>query len=150
MTSLYSLAHLRDLPAATWDALVPTAQPFLRHAFLRSLEDSASVTPRTLTRLFTIALFAAWAPIAAAQDKPPETGKTDEPAQRGCCLQPDGKVGNRLLHRVIGIQLAQLIDGRAPVTADAESGRAYSDETGVAHEQRHIAWRGADKMETEG
>ena len=47
MTSLYSLAHLRDLPAATWDALVPAGQPFLRHAFLSALEDSASVAPDT-------------------------------------------------------------------------------------------------------
>lgn len=41
------LPHLADIDAATWDALVPDAQPFLRHAFLRSLEDSASVTPST-------------------------------------------------------------------------------------------------------
>lgn len=41
------LPYLADIDAATWDALVPDAQPFLRHAFLRSLEDSASVTPRT-------------------------------------------------------------------------------------------------------
>ncbi|QCI13939.1 N-acetyltransferase [Pseudomonas putida] len=47
MTSLYSLAHLRDLPAATWDALVPAGQPFLRHAFLSALEDSASVARAT-------------------------------------------------------------------------------------------------------
>ena len=47
MTSLYSLAHLHDLPAATWDALVPDGQPFLRHAFLRALEDSGSVSPAT-------------------------------------------------------------------------------------------------------
>lgn len=47
MTSLYSLAHLRDLPAATWDALVPADQPFLRHAFLSALEDSASVARQT-------------------------------------------------------------------------------------------------------
>lgn len=42
-----TLSHLADIDAATWDALVRDAQPFLRHAFLRSLEDSASVTPRT-------------------------------------------------------------------------------------------------------
>ena len=47
MTSLYSLAHLRDLPAATWDALVPAGQPFLRHGFLSAMEDSASVAPQT-------------------------------------------------------------------------------------------------------
>nr|WP_328318292.1 MULTISPECIES: GNAT family N-acetyltransferase [Pseudomonas putida group] len=43
MTSLYSLAHLRDMPAATWDALVPEGQPFLSHAFLSAMEDSGSV-----------------------------------------------------------------------------------------------------------
>lgn len=47
MISLHSLAHLRDLPATTWDALVPDGQPFLRHAFLSAMEDSASVTPDT-------------------------------------------------------------------------------------------------------
>ena len=47
MISLHSLAHLRDLPATTWDALVPVAQPFLRHAFLTAMEDSASVTADT-------------------------------------------------------------------------------------------------------
>nr|WP_238346492.1 GNAT family N-acetyltransferase [Pseudomonas taiwanensis] len=38
---------MRDLPAATWDALVPAGQPFLRHAFLSSMEDSGSVAPST-------------------------------------------------------------------------------------------------------
>ncbi|MFV3403161.1 MULTISPECIES: GNAT family N-acetyltransferase [Pseudomonas] len=47
MISLHSLAHLRELPASTWDALVPDGQPFLRHAFLSAMEDSASVTPET-------------------------------------------------------------------------------------------------------
>lgn len=47
MTSLYSLAHLRDLAAPQWDALVPAGQPFLRHAFLSALEDSGSVSPQT-------------------------------------------------------------------------------------------------------
>lgn len=47
MTSLYSLAHLRDLPAATWDALVLAGQPFLRHAFLSAMEDSGSVARTT-------------------------------------------------------------------------------------------------------
>ncbi|WP_288376287.1 GNAT family N-acetyltransferase [uncultured Pseudomonas sp.] len=47
MTSLYSLAHLRDLPALSWDALVPAGQPFLRHAFLSALEDSGSVSRQT-------------------------------------------------------------------------------------------------------
>lgn len=43
MTTLRSLAHLPDLPAASWDALVPAGQPFLRHAFLSALEDSGSL-----------------------------------------------------------------------------------------------------------
>lgn len=47
MTSLYSLAHLRDLSTATWDALVPAGQPFLRHAFLSAMEDSGSVARNT-------------------------------------------------------------------------------------------------------
>lgn len=47
VTSLYSLANLRDLPAATWDALVPAGQPFLRHAFLSAMEDSGSVQRNT-------------------------------------------------------------------------------------------------------
>ncbi|MFJ3447603.1 GNAT family N-acetyltransferase [Pseudomonas sichuanensis] len=45
MISLHSLTHLRDLPATTWDALVPAGQPFLRHAFLSAMEDSGSVAP---------------------------------------------------------------------------------------------------------
>ncbi|HCL52316.1 MAG TPA: GNAT family N-acetyltransferase, partial [Pseudomonas sp.] len=47
VTSLYSLAHLRDMPAATWDALVPAGQPFLSHAFLSAMEDSGSVARTT-------------------------------------------------------------------------------------------------------
>ncbi|WP_312935785.1 GNAT family N-acetyltransferase [Pseudomonas sp.] len=47
MISLHSLAHLRDLPASTWDAFVPADQPFLRHAFLSALEDSGSVSRQT-------------------------------------------------------------------------------------------------------
>ena len=38
-----TLHRLADLDAAAWDALVPGAQPFLRHAFLGALEDSGSV-----------------------------------------------------------------------------------------------------------
>ncbi len=38
-----TLHRLADLDAAAWDALVPGAQPFLRHAFLTALEDSGSV-----------------------------------------------------------------------------------------------------------
>lgn len=38
-----TLHRLADLDAAAWDALVPSAPPFLRHAFLCALEDSGSV-----------------------------------------------------------------------------------------------------------
>jgi len=41
------LNQLADIDATTWDALLPGDQPFLRHAFLSSLEDSGSVSPRT-------------------------------------------------------------------------------------------------------
>lgn len=44
---LKTLHSLRDLSADTWDALVPEAQPFLRHAFLSALEDSGSVGGRS-------------------------------------------------------------------------------------------------------
>ena len=39
------LSRLDELPSADWDALLPDAQPFLRHAFLACLEDSGSVGP---------------------------------------------------------------------------------------------------------
>ena len=35
--------QLHSVNAREWDALIPQAQPFLRHAFLSSLEDSGSV-----------------------------------------------------------------------------------------------------------
>jgi predicted N-acyltransferase len=35
--------RLADVPAADWDGLVPSGQPFLRHGFLSALEDSGSV-----------------------------------------------------------------------------------------------------------
>jgi uncharacterized protein len=44
---MITLERLSDLPAPLWDALVPPAQPFLQHAFLSALEDSASVCPTT-------------------------------------------------------------------------------------------------------
>lgn len=44
---IQTLATLADIDAAEWDALLPPAQPFLRHAFLSALEDSRSVTPAT-------------------------------------------------------------------------------------------------------
>ncbi|WP_439859181.1 GNAT family N-acetyltransferase [Pseudomonas sp. MBLB4136] len=42
-----TLHHLSELDAATWDALLPAGQPFLRHAFLAALEDSGSVGGRS-------------------------------------------------------------------------------------------------------
>lgn len=44
---IHRLSRLSDLDAGQWDALLPDAQPFLRHAFLSSLEDSRSVGART-------------------------------------------------------------------------------------------------------
>ncbi|MEE3936087.1 GNAT family N-acetyltransferase [Pseudomonas viridiflava] len=38
---------LSTVAPAQWDALVPGNQPFLRHAFLTSLEDSGSLGPRS-------------------------------------------------------------------------------------------------------
>lgn len=40
---LQRLDSVSSISAAQWDALVPVAQPFVRHAFLSALEDSASV-----------------------------------------------------------------------------------------------------------
>ncbi|WP_263262913.1 GNAT family N-acetyltransferase [Pseudomonas sp. RIT-PI-S] len=39
--------RLAEVPATAWDHLLSDAQPFLRHAFLSSLEDSGSVGPGT-------------------------------------------------------------------------------------------------------
>ncbi len=39
-----TLTRLADIAPADWDRLLPCEQPFLRHAFLSALEDSASVT----------------------------------------------------------------------------------------------------------
>ncbi|SDH93872.1 GNAT family N-acetyltransferase [Pseudomonas panipatensis] len=44
---IQTLSRLADLDARQWDALLPDAQPFLRHAFLASLEDSGSVAPQS-------------------------------------------------------------------------------------------------------
>lgn len=41
------LPALSTIPAAEWDCLLPDDQPFLRHAFLSTLEDSGSVGART-------------------------------------------------------------------------------------------------------
>lgn len=43
--SLIHLTSLAEIPAAEWDALLPDDQPFLRHAFLLTLEQSGSVRP---------------------------------------------------------------------------------------------------------
>lgn len=42
-----TLHSLAELAPSDWDALLPAAQPFLRHAFLTSLEDSGAVGPGT-------------------------------------------------------------------------------------------------------
>ncbi|MEK1905339.1 MAG: GNAT family N-acetyltransferase [Pseudomonas sp.] len=42
-----TLQHLNQLSPDTWDALLPEPQPFLRHAFLSAMEDSASVGGRS-------------------------------------------------------------------------------------------------------
>ena len=39
------IERLADLPASHWDGLLAAPQPFLRHAFLSSLEDSGAVGP---------------------------------------------------------------------------------------------------------
>ncbi|CCP04845.1 hypothetical protein BN439_3822 [Erwinia amylovora Ea644] len=41
--SLTLLTRLADIPPSQWDALTPNDQPFLRHAFLHTLEESGSV-----------------------------------------------------------------------------------------------------------
>ncbi len=43
MTTLQCLHSLAELPAASWDALVPADQPFLLHAFLQALEQTGCV-----------------------------------------------------------------------------------------------------------
>ena len=44
---LQRLTRLSEIAPQTWDALVPDAQPFVRHAFLSALEDSGSVGPHS-------------------------------------------------------------------------------------------------------
>ena len=44
---LHVLDSLSAIAPTEWDALVPDTQPFLRHAFLSSLEDSASLGPHS-------------------------------------------------------------------------------------------------------
>jgi predicted N-acyltransferase len=49
--SLSAHASISELPAAEWDALVAhepaRASPFVRHAFLRAMEESGSASPRS-------------------------------------------------------------------------------------------------------
>lgn len=47
MSTLHCLHSLADVPAGTWDALVPADQPFLSHAFLVALENTGCVGPDT-------------------------------------------------------------------------------------------------------
>jgi hypothetical protein len=42
-----AVATVADLDAAAWDALDHGASPFLRHGFLRALEESGSINPAT-------------------------------------------------------------------------------------------------------
>lgn len=44
---LQRLDSLSEIAPQAWDALVPQAQPFVRHAFLSALEDSASLGPQS-------------------------------------------------------------------------------------------------------
>ncbi|MCY1412941.1 Peptidogalycan biosysnthesis/recognition [compost metagenome] len=44
---IHTCSRLADLDARQWDALLPDDQPFLRHAFLSSLEESGSVGGRS-------------------------------------------------------------------------------------------------------
>ena len=44
---LQRLDKLSAIAPHVWDALVPQAQPFVRHAFLSALEDSASLGPQS-------------------------------------------------------------------------------------------------------
>lgn len=44
---LHVLDSLSAIAPHEWDALVPANQPFLRHAFLGTLEDSASLGPQS-------------------------------------------------------------------------------------------------------
>ena len=44
---LQRLQSLSEVAAEQWDALLPDRQPFLRHAFLSTLEDSASLGPHS-------------------------------------------------------------------------------------------------------
>ncbi|MFH7422582.1 peptidogalycan biosysnthesis protein, partial [Pseudomonas syringae pv. tagetis] len=44
---VHVIDSLGTVAPAQWDALVPGNQPFLRHAFHSSLEDSGSLGPRS-------------------------------------------------------------------------------------------------------
>lgn len=45
--SLITLNTIAEIDAQRWDSWIPSTQPFLRHAFLSSLEDSGCVSART-------------------------------------------------------------------------------------------------------
>ncbi len=45
--SIGVIESLADVPAAAWDACVGTHNPFVRHAFLKTFEDSGAVCPET-------------------------------------------------------------------------------------------------------
>ena len=62
------LHRLADIAPATWDALLPEPQPFLRHAFLSALEDSGSVGGRSGWRPSHRLLRAADGSLLAADD----------------------------------------------------------------------------------
>ncbi len=72
MTGLSLTAHasISELPAAEWDALFAhepaRASPFVRHAFLRAMEESGSASPRTGWRPRHLALRRGGALVAAA------------------------------------------------------------------------------------
>ena len=44
---LQRLDSLSAITAQEWDGLVPVEQPFLRHAFLSTLEDSGCLGPHS-------------------------------------------------------------------------------------------------------
>lgn len=44
---LRHLARIAEVPAAAWDALFPAGYPFIRHAWLRALEEHGCATPES-------------------------------------------------------------------------------------------------------
>jgi predicted N-acyltransferase len=68
--SLSAHASISEIPAAQWDALLAhepsRASPFVRHAFLRAMEESGSASPRTGWRPRHLALRRGGVLVAAA------------------------------------------------------------------------------------